>query len=537
MSRLVGTARPIPGLFSGRACGLLAAFCLLLALITDQTSSNGICADWSGRLIGGAGLVAVMGLAMLWLRRRPADGDVRTENILLCLMVAGFLLRLWYVLYTPVNVRQHDVFSFGETEPMTAFHHYRHAEYIEYICRYLSLPEVDPRAAGLSQLYHPPLHHLIAGLWLRLQLALGCGYRRAVESIQLLTLLYSALIMPLAGRLFSRLGLNGRGLCLAMAVVCFHPTFIWMAGGVNNDILCVMLGIAALSATVRWAREPSVRTIVPIAFCVGLSMMTKLSGGLLAPGIAVVFLWRAGRDILADRRALTRYVRQFALFAVITVPLALWWQVKNAVRYGVPITYVPGMSSQSSQYIGTYSVWQRLFGLPMESLRSPFLLWAREGGAFNEYSIPLATLKTAVFDENALFSADTAVGAVGLFFSRIVFWCHALLALGGTVATGEAVLRRRFSGGAMLCALLAVTAAVMAASYLSFCFAYAHTCTMNFRYLATLPVIGAAFWGALYTRVSRRREGRFAVLQSGMLTLTVLFCVGSAAVYTLLMFV
>ena len=87
----------------------------------------------------------------------------------------------------------------------------------------------------------------------------------------------------------------------------------------------------------------------------------------------------------------------------------------------------------------------------------------------------------------------------------------------------------------MLCALLTVTAGVMAASYLSFCFAYAHTCTMNFRYLATLPVIGAAFWGALYTRVSRRSEGCFAALQSGMLTLTVLFCGSSAAVYTLLM--
>ena len=535
MSRLIGRAQPMPGLFSGRVCGLLAAFCLLLAALTDQTEKSGICADWSGRLIGSIGLIAVLALAVISARRRPVDGDVRTENILLCLMIAGFLLRLWYVLYTPVNVRQHDVFSFGETEPMTAFNNYRHAEYIEYICRYLSLPEVDPRAVGLSQLYHPPLHHLIAGLWLRLQLALGCGYRRAVESIQLLTLMYSALIMPLAGRLFSRLGLYGRGLCLAMAVVCFHPAFIWMAGGVNNDILCVMLGIAALSTTVKWAQSPSVRTILPVALCVGLSMMAKLSGGLLAPGIAVVFLWRAGRDVLADRRALRGYVRQFALFAVICVPLALWWQVKNAVRYGTPLTYVPGMSSQSSQYVGGYSVWQRLFGLPIESLRSPFLLWAREGGAFNEYSIPLATLKTAVFDETALFSADTTVGAVGLWVSRLLFFSHAFLALGGTVATGEAVLRRRFSGGRMLCALLTVTAGVMAASYLSFCFAYAHTCTMNFRYLATLPVIGAAFWGALYTRVSRRSEGCFAALQSGMLTLTVLFCGSSAAVYTLLM--
>ena len=216
--------------------------------------------------------------------------------------------------------------------------------------------------------------------------------------------------MPLCGRLFSRLGLRRRGLCLAMAVVCFHPAFIWMAGGVNNDILCVMLGLYALAATAEWAAAPSVRTIVPVALGVGLSMMAKLSGGLLAPGIAVVFLWRAGQDVRRSRRELGRYIRQFALFAAICVPLALWWQVKNAVLYGTPLTYVPGMSDQSSQYIGQYSVWQRLFGLPAESFRSPFILWEREGAPFNEYSIPLATLKTAVFDETALFSSGTAVG-------------------------------------------------------------------------------------------------------------------------------
>lgn len=534
MKRSDVSKAPVLGIFSWRMCGMLAAVCLLLAAVTDQTHPSGLGAGWS-LWLGGIGLCALLVPAVFWARRRLAEADDRTGAVILCLMAAGFLLRLWYVLYTPVNVRQHDVFSFGAEEPITVFSNYRHAEYIEYICRYLSLPEVDPRAAGLSQLYHPPLHHLLAGLWLRLQLALGSGYRRAVESIQLLTLLYSALCMPLCGRLFSRLGLRRRGLCLAMAVVCFHPAFIWMAGGVNNDILCVMLSLYALAATAEWAAAPSVRTIVPVALGVGLSMMAKLSGGLLAPGIAVVFLWRAGQDVRCSRRELGRYIRPFALFAAICVPLALWWQVKNAILYGTPLTYVPGMSDQSSQYIGQYSVWQRLFGLPAESFRSPFILWEREGAPFNEYSIPLATLKTAVFDETALFSSGTAVGRLGLWASRLLFWSHALLALCGTVAMGEAVIRRRWLGNAQLTAMLAVTAVVLSASYLSFCFGYAHTCTMNFRYLVPALVVGASFCGALYERAACRQERRFAVLQSGMLTLTVLFCVGSAAVYTLLM--
>ena len=188
MKRSDVSKAPVLGIFSWRMCGMLAAVCLLLAAVTDQTRPSGLGAGWS-LWLGGIGLCALLVPAVFWARRRLAEADDRTGAVILCLMAAGFLLRLWYVLYTPVNVRQHDVFSFGAEEPITVFSNYRHAEYIEYICRYLSLPEVDPRAAGLSQLYHPPLHHLLAGLWLRLQLALGSGYRRAVESIQLLTLL------------------------------------------------------------------------------------------------------------------------------------------------------------------------------------------------------------------------------------------------------------------------------------------------------------------------------------------------------------
>ena len=530
------TAKPaVTTLFSGKAILWLAAFCLTLAAVIDQTRPDRITTALWSLIPGMLGLCALVFLLVFWWRSRvkqpicAGEKGLHTESWLLLLIGAGFLLRLWYVLYTPVNVRQHDVFSFGADEPMTEFVKYRHAEYIEYICRYLELPQVDPTAAGLSQLYHPPLHHLLAGLWLRLQITLGSDYTRAVESIQLLTLFYSSACMLLCGRLFYQLGLKGRGLILATAIVCFHPIFVLLGGSVNNDMLSITLGLAALSCTVSWYNAPSLRTILPVALTVGGSMMTKLSGGLLAPGIAVVFLWRAWQDIRTDNTSYKRYIGQFAAFAVVCVPLALWWQTRNLILYGTPPAYVPGLSSQSSQYIGDYSLWQRLFGLPLDSLTNVFEAWESQGAAYNEYSIPLALFKTASFDENTLFAAGVnATESAGLLASYVLFYSHILLALIATVAMVAAWLKSCWLHSPPATAMLLVIWITLLFSFVTFCFRYPHTCTQNFRYLVPTLVIGAAFLGQLWEQL-RSRPVRYALAG-----LTGLFSVSSAAVYTLL---
>lgn len=535
------TVSPVPGLFSVKAILWLAAFCLLLAAVIDQTREDLLTPNLWSLIPGLAGLCGLLELIALYWRfrlERPSlqGSETLTNESLLWLMVAvGFALRLWYVLYTPVNVRQHDVFSFGKLEPMTEFVKYRHAEYIEYICRYLKLPQVDPTAVGLSQLYHPPLHHLLAGLWLRLQTALGSEYTRAVESIQLLTLFYSSACMLLCGRLFRQLGLSGKPLLLAMSIICFHPTFVLLGGSVNNDILSVMLGLAALVCTIRWYWSPSIRTILPVALTVGASMMTKLSGGLLAPGIAVVFLWRAGKDFLADNKRWRPYFYQFALFAVVCVPLALWWQTRNFILYDTPLAYVPGMSANSSQYIGTYTLWQRLFGMPVESLTNVFEAWKNHGAVYNEYSIPLALFKTAVFDESTFFSSGVSgIQTTGLVASFMLFYSQIALAVWATIAMGIAVFKRRWLKNTPLTAMLVVIWCTLMASFVLFCFRYAHTCTQNFRYLVPTLAIGAAFLGQFYGQTEDRPGQGVRIARYSLATLTGLFCISAAVVYTLL---
>ena len=533
MSGRITRTSILDSVFSGRGFLWLTAFCLLLAGICDQTKESFFHLNSIGSIVAFLGLSGIL-LFVIW--RFPNDGCDRTETIVLCLMVIGFLLRLWYVLYTPVNVRQHDVFSFGREEPMTKFVNYRHAEYIEYICRYLQLPNADPLARGLSQLYHPPLHHTLAGVWLRLQTLLGSGYTRAVENIQLLTLLYSSGCMLLGGRLFRQLGLNGGALVLPMAIICLHPTFILLAGSVNNDILCLLLGLAAIVYAIEWYRAPSILTILPVALAMGGSMMTKLSGGLLAPGIAIVFLWRAGKDILADRTNWRCYFKQFVLFGVICVPMGLWWQVRHLLLYDVPLTYVPSLSNQSDQYIGDYSVWQRLFLMPTESLRNVFEAWKNSGAAYNEYNIPLALFKTAVFDEKTFFVAG-GLGTVGLVASYVLFYSGAALALLALVTAVIAVWKKHLLADGPTTAMLGVSWILLIVSFVAFCFRFPHTCTQNVRYLLPTLVISAAFWGKGYGQLQTCGGKTARIARGGMIALTALFCVSAAVVYALLGFV
>lgn len=474
-----------------------------------------------------AGILVLVAWAMYW----GCTKRLTVKRVVLLLMAAGFLLRLCYVLYTPVSVRQHDVWYFSDGN-FTHFTYQRHAEYIEYIATYLRLPSVDPTGVGLSQLYHPPFHHLLAGLWLRLNTAFGMEYTTACENIQLLTLFYSSACMVIVYRLFRLLKLPDAGLLPVMAIICFHPTFIIMAGSVNNDLLSVTLALYALYAAVRWFQTPSPYHILTVALGVGLSMMTKLSGGLVAPGIALLFLWKWVESYKKKDGSFQRLFGQFVLFAAVCIPLGLWWPVKNALAYHIPITYVPALSENSGQYLGEYSVAQRLFALPKESLSRIFMAWKNNTyhSSYNEYNCLLSLLKTSVFGEFTLFQADANPGntlhAVGTGVCTVLFYSNLALVGLSVYAGVRCLLRRQPKAPAVSLCLLLIWAVVFG-SYIQFCFTYPQACTQNFRYAVPTLVCGCIALGAHCSRSSRGFRRVTAVC-------TGVFCLSSLLCYSLL---
>ncbi len=68
--------------------------------------------------------------------------------------------------------------------------------------------------------------------------------------------------------------------------------------------------------TIRWYRDSSLKNILILAVMIGCAMMAKVSAGLVAPAVAVVFLVKLWRE----RKSWKRYFGQFIPFGLVVFP-------------------------------------------------------------------------------------------------------------------------------------------------------------------------------------------------------------------------
>ncbi len=438
------------------------------------------------------------------------------KTFVMIIFAAGFVLRLAYVLYTDISVRQHDVGNFDiETG---------HCGYIRYFYDNFNLPDFDVRSHW--QFYHPPLHHIIAAVWMRFQTLFGIDYHLAGENVQILTLFYSSTCMVLSYKIFRQLNLKGRSLVCATAIVAFCPTFFIMAGSVNNDILSIAFMLAAVLNTIYWYKNPTLPRIMSISLCVGFGMMTKLSAWMVAPAIAFVFLYVFFKNF----KDFKKYLLQFVCFGAVCAPLGLWWQVRNLISFGVPLTYVPMLSPTSQQYIGNMPTLQRIFDFSLEQFSNVGDRFVIYGAPYNEYNPLIALFKTSMFDE--LINANQYPNIAG--FNIILFWSAVTLGLIGFAAMIFAFCKRKKSAiDNVEKVFLGLLFVVFFASYYIFCFQFPFVCTENIRYAVPLIIIGAYFTGlaSQYLGKDLKYKKYIKIARGTIYTLTAVFCISSTLVY------
>ena len=432
---------------------------------------------------------------------------INTQTIIILLFVLGLILRLAYVMYTDVTERQHDVETFGGG--------IGHSGYIEYFYNnFITLPNFDVREVW--QFYHPPLHHILAALFMRILTIFGMDYIVAIESLQMLSLLYSALTMLVCYRLFSAINLKDSALCVAFAIVVFHPTFIVFSGSINNDPLATLFMLASFYYTIRWYKNTNYKNIIKIAFCIGLGMFTKLSAWMVAVPVAFVFLYA----FITKNNAVSikKYILQFLVFAVVCIPLGLFWSVRNYLLYSVPFTYIPMLSVDNPQFVGYISPLTRLFNFNFSQFRSVFEAW---GDPYYEFNPTVALLKTAMFGEWINATQYPSISAIGV----ILFWLGMVFCVASVISFVVLIIKRWRKNPIIVAAFLFfVTVLVM---YYSFCFGYPFTCTQNIRYVISVVPIGAVGIGFAYSNGTN-------LVKATMLMLTILFSTTSALTYFLI---
>ena len=388
------------------------------------------------------------------------------DRVVLLMMVLGVVARYCYCLKFSSTEMQHDIGTFTGGAG--------HLAYINYWYENgLTLPVFDVTTRW--QFYHPPLHHMLMALLMHVFVWLDMPLEWAQEAIQILPMVYSALSMVVCYRLFKLVRLEGAGLIAAMIGVCFYPTFIIWGGAYNNDMLATFLMLLSMLWTLKWAQKPSFSRILPIALCVGCGMMSKLSAWMVAPAIAMVFIWVFVKNI---KKPLP-FIGQFAAFGGICAPLGLWWGIRNLMTFNIPLTYVPD-TKMDVMSVAHIPAAQRLFDFSFHQFRYPFEAFTMYGAPYNEYNPMIGLLKTSLFDE---YNQPWQFNEMAVAFVLLA----ALLAVLGFIGLLRFLLQKNTETDVMTRLFFVVIFVTVLISYYLFCFQFPHVCTENIRYC--IPVI------------------------------------------------
>ena len=490
-------------LLSGIILACIAACMLVIGFVQNKALAIAIIAP----------IVAAAALGFIKINYEVSDA------VIIALLIAlGIAIRFVYILYTGVVDRQHDVGDFTGAAG--------HAGYIKYWYENgLKLPDFDVRSYW--QYYHPPFHHWMMALLMKILTFLGVDFYKAGEAAQILPMLYSSLTMIVSYKVFRAVKLGGTPLIAATAIVCFHPTFIIFGGSFNNDMLLMLFMMAAILWGLRWYREPTLGNIVPLAFCIGLGMMTKLSGWMVAPAVAFMFLVILIRNIKKP----LKYIGQYALFGVICVPLGLWWQVRNLIKFKIPLTYVPDLGSNSPMYSGNMPLTERLFSFGNGQLDYIYGTNTYVGAPFNEYNPTLGLFKTAAFDECANSICDRNYPQIHIT-GPILFWISVVLFLICFVCFIVSMIRKSENINGVERFYFALLFGVILVSYYMFCIAYPLACTFNIRYAMPLIPLCAMGLAMATQRTLSSKKAAATWFRRVMYALTAAFCAMSYLVYT-----
>lgn len=466
------------------------------------------------------------GLTVYW-----KYGDMLTEGRLVTLLfLLVFAARLCYILEIGITNNQHDTSWFGKEE-----NNYGHTGYMLYLLEEGHLPDFN--VVGKSQFYHPPLHHILSAVWLKVQMALKIPFDTAAENLQILTLFYSMVTLYASYRILKLLGMKKTPLLASLCLLGFHPTFFLFSGSINNDCMSVMFAFLAVWAALEWWKEPGFFKIALLALCIGCAMFAKLATGIIAPAVAFLFLHRLLTVKGGKNKGML--MLQFCLFGLICIPLGIGWQVRNYLLYETPLTYVPKLSVKADQYLGGFTVAERFFDWKSLSDFGVYpMRTGTQGAEYFEHCIPLASLKMSLFGEYSVWKDHTFFDAV----SRVLFWTNFLIVLAtlaGMVCGAVKLFRTKsgnefkeeFGFSGIVMAFFGLYWVSMMVSYVPFCFEYPHFCSMDFRYIVPTLLTGAVFFGVLLQKLETKKGRVFIALRSILVTAVAIFSLCSVCIY------
>ena len=174
---------------------------------------------------------------------------------------------------------------------------------------------------------------------------------------------------------------------------------------------------------------------------------------------------------------------------MISVPLGLWFEIRNYLNYKVPITYVL-LSDNVYQDVSRFTPMQRIFGFYGFPIEDYYINLGSDGQ--QDYNIFITLIKTGLFGEENC--RDDFTMSITGYILLLVFLVVIAVTVAGMIYTILTLKKRDSFWEDISMVIMAVSQIV---SIISFALKYPHICSINFRFAMPLALCGAVFFARI----------------------------------------
>ncbi len=437
---------------------------------------------------------AIIGVLLVWCYTKK-DGKYNL-SLAQSIIVIGCVMRIGYMLYTNCTERTYDLYEFSKDS-------YGHAAYLLNIVEEGRLP-----TGYFSQAYQQPFFYLCSSIVSQVVngvLGTADAYY-IVDAARVVSCFASCAILLLVKPFLDICKIKKSGACIALAIVAFTPAFYLAGGRVNGDALTTMFMLLEIMYTIKWYRESSWKNTVLLAIFYGLGVMTKISCGIFAIFTVCVFAFKLYRVCIKEKKvSIHNMCVKLGVFGLISIPLGLWYSIRNTILFGQPLMYVAEIPYNNPLYRGEYPILSRLFYFDWRSvMNSPY------ANPFEDYSAPVYYIKSSIFGEFE-FSLPDIIARVFLFFAVLLALCTVII-----------IVRQFFVKSVRkINWIIIALCAMYYASMLWFYVKYPMGCSMDYRYMMILSVLVAILIGDY----CEQKENRYYRVVEGVVMLYSVFSI------------
>ena len=399
------------------------------------------------------------------------------ETLLFLIFLVGVLMQLNYMLITPVNYRQHDVFS------------HNNAGHQGYAFSLLSgnLPTQVDKSGHLDyQFYHPPFNALMQALCMRFCMPFMKLYNTLnhstyykvddwnslYQTTEIFSTFYMNIATYFAIKVAYKMKVENKYKAIGALFIALFPALMILAGQENNDPLCIMNCFIVIYFTVCWWENHSYFNAAMIGLFAGLAMFAKLSGALIILPAIVAFAVVLIQSII-NKESIKHTLIQGIMIGLIMAPLGLWFHIYAKIRFNQPFGFVFA-NLNHNLYVGDYSFYARFINI--FDLKDMFAsIW---GNTFENYNLPNFLIKSALFGEYSFMFSDP-LAIISLVLNYVFTYLSLILMILYFVYSKKEHLETKIIGGVI------VITQLLAQLYFNIKMPYG--CTMDFRYI--VPII------------------------------------------------